>query len=102
VFSKTVQLSSFAPFKSWSPSPSLTLGARAANPAGTARIQASTHACHPSAAVGHRDGNPAHAAVLPAGLPRHHRRPENHADARKSENSAKPFPLISLTIFLIF
>jgi hypothetical protein len=59
-------------------------GARAANPAGTARTQASTHACLPNAAVGHRAGNPAHAVVPPAGLPRHHRCTENHADARKS------------------
>jgi hypothetical protein len=47
------------------PSPSLTLGARAANPAGTARTRAITHACRPSAAVGHRAGNPAHVAVPP-------------------------------------
>jgi hypothetical protein len=31
--------------------------------------------CSPSTAVGHHTGNPAHAAVLPAGPPRHHHRP---------------------------
>jgi hypothetical protein len=30
-----------------------------ANPAGTARTRAITHACRPSAAVSHYDGNPA-------------------------------------------
>jgi hypothetical protein len=99
VFSKLSSWAHLPPFKTLVTAPSLTLGARAANLAGTARIQASTHACHPSAAVCHRAGNPAHAAVPPAGLPRHHRRPENHADARKSENPAKPFPLIFLAIF---
>jgi hypothetical protein len=90
---KTIQLSSFSPFETLvTVSPSLTLGARAANPAGTARTQSSTHACHPSAAVGHRAGNPAHAAVPPASPPRHHRRPENPTDARKTGKSTKnPF-----------
>jgi hypothetical protein len=77
-------------------------GARAANPAGTARTQASTHARLPNAAVGHRAGNPAHAAVPTAGPPRHHRRPGKRADARKSEKSRKTLPLVSLTFFLIF
>jgi hypothetical protein len=58
--------------------------ARAANPAGTARTRASTHARLPNAAVGHRAGNPAHAAVPTAGPPRHQRHPVNHADAGKS------------------
>jgi hypothetical protein len=77
-------------------------GASAANPAGTARTQASTHARLPNASVGHRAGNPAHAAVPTAGPPRHHRRPGKRADARKSEKSRKTLPLISLTIFQIF
>jgi hypothetical protein len=93
VFSKLSSRAQLPLSEPWSPSPSLTLGARAANPAGTARTQASTHACHPSAAVGHRAGNPAHAAVPTAGPPRHHRRPKKHADARKSVKSHKnPFP----------
>jgi hypothetical protein len=97
---KTIQLSSIIPLsKPESPSPSLTLGARATNPAGTARTQTGTHACHPSAAVGHRARNPAHGAVPPVGPPRHHHRPENHADARKSENPEKTFPLIFPSIF---
>jgi hypothetical protein len=93
VFFKTVQLSSFAPFQNpGHRPPSLTLGARAANPASTARTRASTHAYLPSAAVGHRAGNPAHAAVPPTGPPRHRRRPENHADARKTgKPTKKPF-----------
>jgi hypothetical protein len=81
---KTVQPSSITPLQTLAIVPPSHPGARAANPAGTARTRASTHVCLPNAAVGHRAGNPAHAAVPPVGLPRHHHRPENHTDARKS------------------
>jgi hypothetical protein len=64
---------------------------RAANPAGTARTQAITHACRPSTAVGHHDGNPA---------PPRSRRPVRLAinvvpkiplTPEKPENPQKPF-----------
>jgi hypothetical protein len=58
------------------------------------------NACLPNVAVGHRAGNPAHAAVPPAGPPRHHHRPENHADAG-NRKTPQNLPLISLTIFKI-
>jgi hypothetical protein len=58
--------------------------------------------CSPSTTVGHHAGNPAHATVPPAGPPRHHRRPENHVDARKTGKPTKTLPLISREILLIF
>jgi hypothetical protein len=51
VFSKPFPLSSFTPFET--PLDSFPLGARATNPAGTARTRAIAHACRPNAAVGH-------------------------------------------------
>jgi hypothetical protein len=48
-------------------------------------------ACRPSTAVGHHAWNPAHAVVPPAGPPRHHRRPENPADAKKWKTRKNPF-----------
>jgi hypothetical protein len=54
---KTFPLISFTPFRN--PVRFFSLGARAANPAGTTHTRAITHACRPSAAVGHHDGNPA-------------------------------------------
>jgi hypothetical protein len=78
-------------------------GARAANPAGTARTQASTHARLPNAAVGHRAGNPAHAAVPPASPPRHHRHSGIDAGIRETQKKIrKTLLLIFLEILLIF
>jgi hypothetical protein len=54
---KTFSMSSFTPFRN--PGRFFSLDARAANPAGTTRTRAITHACRPSAAVGHHDRNPA-------------------------------------------
>jgi hypothetical protein len=60
---KIVQPSSITPSQTLVTASPLTLGARAANPDGTAHIRASTPACLLNRAVGHRAGNPAHAAV---------------------------------------
>jgi hypothetical protein len=74
------------------PVDSFPLGARSANPAGTARTRAITHACRPSTAVGHHAGNHAHAAVPPAGPPRHHRRVRIDVGNRETKkNPQKPF-----------
>jgi hypothetical protein len=97
---KTFPLSSFTPFRN--PGRFLSLGARAANPTGTARTRAVTHTCRPSAAVGHHDGNLA---------PPRSRRPVRLAitavpkitpTPEKPENPAKTFPLNSREILLIF
>jgi hypothetical protein len=77
MFSKTLPLSSFIPFGTPVVFPSLTLGARVANPASTAHTLGIARRVPPRTAVGHHAGNPAHAAVPPAGPPLHHHRPEN-------------------------
>jgi hypothetical protein len=87
--------------KPWSSFPSLLPSARVPRillaPPTTARATALS-ACRPSAAVSHLAGNPAHAAVPPAGPPRHHRRPGNYAGIRETRKTHKIlFP--SLLIF---
>jgi hypothetical protein len=96
-----IQLSSFAPFRNPGHRPPLSPSVRVPrNPPAPPAFKPAPTRATPSAAVGHRAENPAHAAVPPAGPPRHHRRPENHADARKSKkNPAKPFPQTFLEIF---
>jgi hypothetical protein len=72
------------------------------NPAGTARTQAITHACLPSAVVGRHDGNPA--------PPRSHRPvrlaitavPDLMPVSEKPGKIHKTFLLIFLEILLIF
>jgi hypothetical protein len=99
------------------PRPSLTIGARAVNPAGTARTLAIAHRVPPQ----HRGRPPRRESrartVPPVDPPRHHRRPENHVDARKtgkpreilspnfprnSPNFSKLFPISLLFLFPFF
>jgi hypothetical protein len=90
VFSKLYRWAHLTPFRN--PGRFLSFGARAANPAGTARTRAITHACRHSAAVSHYDGNPA--------PPRSHRPvrlavtavPKIPLTPKKPENPQKPFP----------
>jgi hypothetical protein len=105
VFSKPSRRAQLSPSKPRSSFP-LSPSARVPQiPPAPPALGSSPTTCHPSGAVGHRTGNPTHAVVLLAGPPRHHRRPENHADARNRETPQNSFSsslLIFLAFFLIF
>jgi hypothetical protein len=101
VFSKPSHRTQLSPSKPRSSSP-LSPSARVPRiPPAPSALEPSPTTCRPSTAVGHRAKNPAHAVVPPAGPPRHHRRPENHANTR-SRKTPKKFVSSSLLIFLAF